>query len=611
MKKLLFIIGIGFWINPMISFSQELIQLYEAQFFDPATPDTNQIKNAGIVDINSDIIVRIDKTEVMRRIGEFLPKPQNTWANVEKLTTLLRNQNEILQLFNQSLQNVDDAPNYDMYSQLAELQVQFLDAVSEDDFLLNLYGEAEAAYSKELRRGTISDPLSFPQELYILQYFAEQCEEYATAAAAEAETIFEASDIRFLMAGFLISNDFEERPIHLNKRLDSFEPEPYVVPRWVYTLSEGDIAELEQAADLAEALNETTEVSQQEIIDLVRAAVASDNCLNSIKIEFDNLRLRLPDIAGSAQRQLRELLIEPYLHLEQAITHIRSLTVENENLTSVELLTGFNQNIGNCVTELEAYILSYSENFEGRLQEISDSILVQVEVDQLITVHESCVDAIQSDLDKLNQLGNFLGGVIAPTQQGAQATMEISDKVRRLRPNEIPEQFTLRLSRTGRRTNGDQIEIRALAEVPSAFEPLPLETRYFTMQQIDLYSEAKVMVTLANPISGDSSIDLESEFQFAPSYSVLFRWGSRKSRAWNNFWNVGIGINFAAPDFDTDGIPEFGAGLVVTSFKDFVSTGISYNFGVGAPYYFVGFRVPFTSTVLPVLNSVDVESGGY
>jgi len=610
MKKIVLLVSVTLGLCPLTTFSQNIIQLYESQFYDPAVPDSNQVANSGIVDINSDLIVRIDKTEVMRRMNELFPTPKNTWSNVDELTALLRNQNETLQLFNQSLENPSDAPNYDLYGQLALLQVQFLDEVMDSPFLLELYNEAEAAYRQKLQLGTIADPLEMPEELFILQYFAEKSKEYAEAAAAEAENVFEASDIRFLMAGFLIS-DNDQRPIHLNKRVDTYEPEAYVVPRWVYSLSENDLDELEAAAAMAETLEQTTEVTQQKVIELVRATFASDDCLNAIKVEFDNLRQRLPNIAEDAQRQLNDLLLDPYRHLEQTLIHIRSITAESQTPSSVELLAGFSQSIELCVRELEAYSVSYTENFESRLQDIADSVRTQLQIDLLLTLNEDCQNAIQSDLEKLDRLGNFLNGIVTPTQQGAQATLEITESVRRLRPNEIPEQFTLRLRRTGKRANGDQIEILALAEVPNADEPLPLETRYFTMQQIDIYSEAKVMVTLANPISGNSKIDLESEFQFAPSYSVLFRWGSRKSRAWNNFWNVGIGLNFAAPDFDTDGIPEFGAGLVVTSFKDFVSTGISYNFGVGAPYYFVGFRVPFTSTVLPVLNSVNVESGGY
>jgi len=608
MKKLLLLAGISFWLCPFAITAQEIVTLYEAQFYDAAVPDSNQVANAGIVDINSDLIVRIDKMEVMRRMGELFPVQKNIWANIDELTALLRNQNEILQLFNQSLEETDDAPNFDLYSQLAFLQLQFLEDIQQSPFLLNLNTEAEDAYLKKYGRfPAASDP---PQELFILQYFAEKSKEYAEAAAAKAEETFTNSDVRFLMAGFLISNN-DQRPIHLNKRVDTYEPEAYVVPRWVYTLSEGDLEELQAAADVAESLQNTSQISLEQIIQLIQNTIASDDCLATLQEEFDKLQDRIPAISQNAQQQIENLVEDTYSQLERALLSLKALQGENEELSSMELLSAFNQNVSNCRDNLVPFGQSFTTNFQSRLETIADSVMNQLEIDNLLSAHAACLDAIQADLELLDQLGGVLGGVIAPSAESAQATLEITDNIRRLRPNEIPEQFTLRLSRTGRRANGDQIEILALAEVPGAEDPLLLETRFFTMQQIEIYSEAKVMVTLANPFAGNGNIDLESEFQFAPSYSVLFRWGSRKSKAWNNFWNVGIGLNFAAPDFDTDGIPEFGAGLVVTSFKDFVSTGLSYNFGVGAPYYFVGFRVPFTSTVLPVLNSVDVESGGY
>jgi hypothetical protein len=107
---------------------------------------------------------------------------------------------------------------------------------------------------------------------------------------------------------------------------------------------------------------------------------------------------------------------------------------------------------------------------------------------------------------------------------------------------------------------------------------------------------------LARPLVPD--VKATHKFLFAPAYSVLFRWGSRKSKFYNDFVNVGVGLNFSAPDFNFDGVPEFAVAGAVSAFKDYLEIGYGYNFGHDGWFWFLGFRIPFASASLPVLNSV-------
>lgn len=608
MKTVILSTLLVFALLPFVTNAQHIISIFEP--LKPAVTDSlrSPVRNAGIVDINSDLIIRIDRTELTRQIGRYLPGQQETWANLQELTAILRNQTQILTLFNKSLQQNGNTPDFALYDQLAQLQISFLDQIVGNDFLLQCYSEAEETYRMQLSTGSFRAE-QLPEELFILQYFARKAQTLAEEANKEATEIFQSSDIQFLLAGYLLSKD-GQRPIHVSKRVDTYEPEAYVVPRWVYTLSQENMEELTQAVAVAKTLEDAIQENKLEMKKVLQQVLRSTECLPQLKVAFNSARQQFPTLKTEIRQEVQDLIFEPYFHLEQSLQDVQALRGSEVGVPSFELLTGFGRNVQQTINSLEAFVQSYRTGFKSKLATIPDSVLHRLDLDDLSAMYHTCSQTVEKDIVNLRQIGQFFNSVLAPSEESAKMTTQISRKIRHLRPNEIPEQFTFRLSQTGRRANGDQIELVAFAKLPDAEEPLLLETRHFRLQQISLYSEAKVMVTLANPIGSDN-INLKSEFQFAPSYSVLFRWGSRSSPMWNDFWNIGIGLNFAAPDFDLDGIPEFGAGLVVSTVKDFVSGGISYNFGVGSPYYFVGFRVPFTSTTLPILNSVEVESARY
>ena len=119
------------------------------------------------------------------------------------------------------------------------------------------------------------------------------------------------------------------------------------------------------------------------------------------------------------------------------------------------------------------------------------------------------------------------------------------------------------------------------------------------MQLLGARSETVVGMILANPKS-EFQNDTDREFFFAPSAALLLKFGSRNSYFYNEFLDFGIGVNFAAPDFDTDGTPEFGLGLMLTAFKDVLSVGYNYNVTLNDPYWFFGVNLPFNLPGLPV-----------
>ena len=159
----------------------------------------------------------------------------------------------------------------------------------------------------------------------------------------------------------------------------------------------------------------------------------------------------------------------------------------------------------------------------------------------------------------------------------------------------------------GERRTGDEILIKAVLEKgndPNAkgFENKELYRRYITMERISPHIRMSGSLILANPMRRDNVNPDLKKFQFAPTYGIFLKWGSRKSHVYNNVVNFGVGVGFSSPDFDLDGTPEFGSGIMITGFNDIISAGLGYNFGNETPYSFIGFNIPFSIGGLPTTS---------
>ena len=127
----------------------------------------------------------------------------------------------------------------------------------------------------------------------------------------------------------------------------------------------------------------------------------------------------------------------------------------------------------------------------------------------------------------------------------------------------------------------------------------------FAIERVDLHVKMSGSLILASPLNRSQMItdgrisENLSEFQFAPTYGIFMKWGSRKSAAYNEFVQFGLGLAFSSPDFSLDGTPEFASGIMATAFRDIISGGVGWNFSQGVPYSFIGFNIPFSIGGLP------------
>lgn len=148
--------------------------------------------------------------------------------------------------------------------------------------------------------------------------------------------------------------------------------------------------------------------------------------------------------------------------------------------------------------------------------------------------------------------------------------------------------FFLDLKRVEDRNRLDRVVIRIA--VRSGSRSLPAAERRVTLTKLWPHQVNKAFISLVNPYSLDSPD--KPNFRFAPAFAILLKIDSRGSYFYNNYLSPGLGLGAIIPDINLDGVAEFGVGLVGTLFRDVVSFGWGWNFGVSRPYYFVGFTYP-------------------
>jgi hypothetical protein len=131
-----------------------------------------------------------------------------------------------------------------------------------------------------------------------------------------------------------------------------------------------------------------------------------------------------------------------------------------------------------------------------------------------------------------------------------------------------------------------------------------IERKTIALMKLGFHSEANIGIIFAYPDKSYNTekVRLSTRFQFAAATSFIVKYGFR-SHAYNNFLDFGLGINLAYPDFNLDGTPEYCMGILVAGFKNVLSAGVDWNFGVDVPLYFIGISLPFTIFDFPFVKS--------
>ena len=356
-----------------------------------------------------------------------------------------------------------------------------------------------------------------------------------------------------------------------------------------------------------------------------------DNNQVTLKKIFEGLKAKFneffPDL--SCAKNIKSQ-VEDLLSPSNALVSVLKTDVRKSASDFIKQLNGLTALSEALKTDVEDWTIGTAFTISDSILKIindlkSTDVNIKAWITNLPSVGELNDWGVKFETDFGKCLGNITadfqeavkaGGMLFKQHKNYIAHKDIGKEVLRFSISDVPETGFLDLRETGQRSAGDEIQIEVVMFNPkndesgdtkdaSFSKPLILEKTNLKMEKVGIHSEVAVGVIFADPFSDDINIiDPGRKHFFTPSVSFLLKFGSRKSNFYNNFVDMGVGINFASPDFDTDGTPEFGTGLIVTALKDILSSGINYNVSNNTFYWFFGVNLPFTVPGFPV-NSIQ------
>lgn len=567
--------------------------------------DTIPAIGPAIVDINSIIHIKIDTRALEEELFRFqgIAGSDARLKELNELNTVLRNQNEILELINRKftgskqpiLQDYQDLANLstDLLSNLSESIVEELSTPEMEEMFLEFEG---------------------PYIVFVINFLESKAEKLRKALMADlnVDGKVDTSLMVYFRLGAFIKNKSGGRPVHV-ENFDNISTETYTeIARFSPPVSDTEKKALIQTKLLNDSIQENTAQAGAFFGKVVKAKIdnlfPSDSSKVKLKTDYASSLVVLnkqPETKPAAQ-----ILLENELNLNK-VEQFYTLAIDTYKEFAGKFPDGiFQENKFEPVfDEFEQLIISAYKKYNGDVtlyQKTSSVATINGKkpgLDHLQKVDNSYkgyVSSAQEDITGIKKTFADIKNFLNPFKKSYLKNEEFTNAVSRFVAGKIPPTGFIELKTIGERNAGDEILIKAVVErgrntTNPNFERKEVFRRYITMERIAIHIRMSGSLILANPYNRDNqNIKLNNRFQFAPNYGIFLKWGSRKSKFYNDFLSFGLGLGFSSPDFNLDGTPEFGAGIISTALKDFLSLGWGWNFGVDAPYVFMGFNIPFT-----------------
>lgn len=478
---------------------------------------------------------------------------------------------------------------------------------------------------------TLSDPLvrvksGEEQSLEVYgRIFTALSKEIATFSGELKEAI---GEVTFRMGGW-IQQGGSTQPIHI-EGFDEYEPGQYTrIPFLTKQTPEEFAAKMEAVKNAAQKANEDgisavlninvnlKEMANQLKTELVPAITcvtdSATDIVNDIKGEL-TASVQLPE----TEKFLKQLsgLKEKALKFIDITNNLKSTASDLKTDLEGQYNLFFNAQMFSDGLKVDMDFSKIKEGFEKAADEIK-SKLPQLKDVLKEKIKKILAEKMNICLDKFKDVQNtFIGFVsefwaivknkFSVAKENEPILSDFGKKVKRLNIDDVPETGTINLQYTGARNEGDIITVRAALEKESQ-DGTPGKKVEFR-QSFIMFQIFKVVINpgliFADPLvkkedMAAKGVTLGKTFQAVPSYSVLFKFGNRKSIAYNKYLRFGIGLNVAALDFNQDSNYELGLGVVLSAFKDYVQLGVGRNMESDTWYWFFGLNLPFTSISLP------------
>ena len=581
--------------------------------------DTIPASGPAIVDINSIIHLKIDIPALENEMFRFqgIAGSDERLKQLNGLNELLRNQNGILQLINDKFSG-SSQPVLEDYKKLAEQSDYLLDGLERNlsDALYNelTSDEMELKFSK----------FGGPYIVFVINWLEGKADVLRDSLVKGLNG--DSTLMVYFRLGAFLKNKSGGRPVHV-EHFDEISPEAYSeVARFSPPLSEGEKSALSQTVQLNQTIGENTSTASGFFKQVVKARIndlfPSDSSKVILKATYNASLTKLnqqPDTKPAAQ-----VLLENELNLNR-VDQFYSLASQTYQQFADNFPQGiFGQNnFDQIFNQFEQLILNSYKTFNGDVVSFQQTAVTPPDdtsppglptLEKVDNLYDNYVQGAQKDISGIKAIFSQISSLLNPFRKSYLANEDLSDKVSRFTAGKIPPEDLLELKYIGERKAGDEILVKAVLERGQDrknrnFEQKELYRRYITIARVALHVKMSGSLILANPYNRDNpEVKLTNRYQFAPNYGIFLKWGSRKSKFYNDFLSFGVGMGFSSPDFNLDGTPEFGAGLMVTAIRDFFSAGWGWDFGVDAPYFFMGFNIPF---VVSGVQTAGVTEPGF
>ncbi|CAH8289640.1 hypothetical protein EV196_107227 [Mariniflexile fucanivorans] len=544
---------------------------------------TISLTDKQIVDINCSLEIQLSKLQLLDAIHQQFPELKQhieLESQLIKLQQALRNQSAVISILEKQLATASEQATF------FEIMDGFLSDIQNDPLLNERYNDLMTDFfnPETFVPGTVPEPYIFSN----LNNDMLQIEQELASMETEKYTISLLAFKRDASGG--------DR-VHI-QNYDTYTNRDYVtIARWVTSLSSDQKQQLEALNDIAKQNNlKKINVFNELKIRLLNE-FKSISCIKEFKnnsIEFVN-NIQLNELVPTEVKNKIEQL---NLLISRFETLFQLLKTDMEQW-QINLLFDIKNEVETIISHLKTIDTNFSD-----VTTLINQTRLKTKFMPLVSEFNTCYATINKDFETIKQGAALLFNL----QNNYIANKAIGTEVLAFSLDNLPDTGYINLKGTGQRKNGDELLIELVLRLPATNENTPeqvitMEQREFIMQLTGPRSEVAIGLIFANPINKqDLNLQSDRNFFYTPSAALLLKFGSNTSYFYNDFLDFGIGINFATPDFNTDGTPEFGTGIIATAFKDIISTGINYNVTLDSFYWFFGVNLPFNLPGIPINN---------
>ncbi|MDB4920728.1 hypothetical protein [Mucilaginibacter sp.] len=538
--------------------------------------------NPNIVDINSTLLISIDKAAIIKKLGQTgqFNLPKETSDLLDLLNNALKKQAELLNDFKSTIAsyNPGNPDSARKYNQKLQNFGQFANGLFKTDPKVRAYFVSQMSVSP----GKIAENVFVALQKRITDMEND---------LAQLNT----SNPNSIQLGAWINKGGPPLPLHL-AGFDQLADQPYyTVERWQYLPTADQIDQYTQLQDFAKKNRDSgldlLKASLNQYLDAFKAYAQKllDNNLTDLTNAYNLIKNDYNGTPISGEMLQLKTDFETLSNLIKTNIAFYNNIQQSGNIST----TGIIAQVINDISTINQTIAQAKADVDGLNKSIS--LLppkLKQEGQSLVNLLKSKYDSLFTSIDT-----KFLSAVGAGYQTDI-AALEYSDKVLKLSLTDLPLNTELDLNNTGERKAGDKISLKI--STVSNGKTTNLDSYTVTMYRVLIHLEGTVGLLFAHPLV---HTDIRGDFQMAPYFNLLFKgvwpWTEnyhRRSAINNGLLDFSFGLQVSSPDFNKDDVPELGVGLVLSGFKDILQVGIAHNVFLSKPFVFFGIRLPIPAT---------------